>query len=1113
MKNNTKFSHEKTKQQRILRIMKVSFLGIFLSIGFAFAASTYSQETTFTLKSNNSTIKEVFREIEESSEFIFFYLDNSLDLNKKVSIDANNQKVDIILDQIFEGTSNRYHISDRQIIISKEKVTDQPAPQQSTRTITGVVSDTYGPVVGANVVIKGTTIGAVTDIDGNFSLSNVPENATLQVSYIGYKPQEMKVGNQSSINITLVEDSEALDEVVVIGYGVQKKANLTGSVASLNSEALESRSVASVSAALAGQMPGITSIQNSGAPGLQTGKITIRGKNSINAAEPMVIIDGIPSNMNTLNMLDPLSIDNMSVLKDAASSAIYGVQAANGVILVTTKQGKNNQASQVRYSGSVAWASPTTLFDYLGSADYATLYNVAVRNDNPNAPLPYTEEDIQKYRDGSSPQTHPNTDWYKETFKSSAVETFHTLSISGGSASTTYNASLGYTHQDGLVDQNNYERFNVRSNLNSKINKWLTAGLNVFGHRGTRNDGWDDYGALRQFANRISPTIPVYNEDGTYSWSGLQNPVAHRGNSGYKRYVEQEVNAQAHLTVNILPELSVKGLFAVQNRRNDDTGFKRQLIYGNYAEAREREGYNKHYNRNWYTFNLLANYMKTFGKHTVNLLAGMETREYLYRFTEATRTGGGNNELEESLNSLDAANQTNKGGGNEIARMSYFGRVQYDFENKYLFEANFRADASSLFPKDNRWGYFPSFSGGWRITEESFVKDADISWLSNLKLRVGWGKTGNEELDSETIYPAVATYAYGAYIFNQNQYSTTYESRYVNNNLKWATVTNLEAAIEAGFFNNKLSFELSYYNKKTKDMLLTLPVPGLLGMDAPYQNAGSMKNTGFDLSISHNNQINKDFGYAINFNLAYVKNEITDMSGTEGEEPKNEWRWYKEGYPLGSFYGYVADGFFNTEEELAAGPKRTSNGIEQLGDIRYKDLNGDGKITAADDRQVIGKDFPSWTAGLNFTVYYKNFDLYALFQGAFDVEGYYVNEAAYAFFNSGKVMKRHLDYWRPDNLNASYPRLTKDDQINYQKSSFWLQNADYVRLKNISLGYNIPKPLLMKLGIQRLKVYVAGENLLTFTGLDGLDPEAPSTNRGAFYSNVKKFSFGLDITF
>lgn len=985
---------------------------------------------------------------------------------------------------------------------------------QQKKAISGVVFDggMNEPLIGANVIVKGTTNGTVTDLDGKFTLEANP-NDILVISSIGFKTLEIKASEASKGKIILKEDSQALDEVVVVGYGVQKKANLTGSVATVKAEALESRPVSSVSAALAGQMPGVTAIQNSGRPGSQTGTITIRGKNSVNAASPLVIVDGVPGSMNTI---DPSDIESLTVLKDASSAAIYGVQAANGVILITTKKGKKGAGASVNYSGSVGWSTPTMRPKFLGAADYAMLYNEATLNDNPNNPLRFSEEDIELYRNGTDPYGHPDTDWYKETMNKNAMETMHHLSISGGSEKTTYSASIGYTQQNGLIDANDYKRFNARTNIDSQINKWFSAGLNLSGYRGTLMDGWNSVAGMTQFTNRATPVEGVRNEEGTFLYHGKDNPVALLGRDGFRRTMDQQVNGNVYAQINILPNLTAKALFSVRNDERSEEGFKSQVVYGlkNEATTGLREGYEKQTWWNWYTTQVLINYNETWGKHDLGLLGGFEQIEHTYKKLEAERKGGGNNELQESLSTLDASSQTNKESRYEVAHRSYFARAQYGFADKYLFEANVRIDGSSRFASDNRWGAFPAFSAGWRITEEDFMKNADINWLSNLKLRLGWGQTGNEELKDEEVYLTVPSYAYEKYMFGNSLYSTAYESRYANKNLKWATVTSLEGAIEAGFLNNKLGFELAVYKKTTNDMLLYLPVQGVFGMDAPRQNAGQVQNKGFDLNIFHNNVVNKDFRYDINFNVAYVHNELTDLKGTEGKDPGQgrDNFWYLEGNPIGSYYGLVADGYFNTEDDLKNHAKRT--GTEQLGDIKYKDLNNDGKIDLANDRAVIGKEFPSWTAGLGANLYYKDFDLSLFFQGAFDVDAYVNGEAAYAFFNGGKVLERHLDRWTPTNHDASYPRITMADQINYQFSSYWLQDASYVRLKNLTLGYNVPKELLSKINLTRVKVFITGENLFTITGMDSLDPEsAPSNARGALYSNVRKISLGLKVGF
>lgn len=1010
------------------------------------------------------------------------------------------------------STSGAYAFAESKTTVSDSFVKERTATIENLivsqkQKITGTILDQAGePMIGVNVKVKGTSTGTITDLDGMFTLDAAP-GEMLEITYIGYKPITIQATKQS-MKIKMQEDLQNLDEVVVVGYGVQKKANLTGSVSSIKAEALQSRPVSSVSAALAGQMPGVTSIQRSGAPGGQSGSITIRGKNSINAASPLVIVDGVPGSMDTI---DPNDIESLTVLKDASSAAIYGVQAANGVIVISTKQGKKGERPRVSYSGNVSLTSPVTRFKYLGAADYATLYNEATLNENPNAVLKYTEEDIELYRNGTSPYTHPDTDWYAETFKKHGFETMHNISINGGTEKTTYNASIGYTQQNGIIDANKYRRFNARSVINSEITNWLSAGLNLSGYRGTQHDGWNSASSLVQFSNRINPTVPVYNEDGSFHYMGQDNPVATEGQDGHRKSMNQQVNGTIHATINFLPNLSVKGLFSVRNDFRNNEGFKKNFQYGqgtNIKDSGLREGYDNYYTWNWYTTQVLANYNEKWGKHGLAVLAGFEQVDHNYKYTEASRKGGGNNELGSSLNTLDKSSQTNNDGGNGIARRSYFGRAQYDFADRYLFEANVRFDASSRFPKNNRWGAFPALSAAWRITEEDFMKNLDQNWLSNLKLRLGWGRTGNEEINE--MYPAIATYGYESYMFNNGLYSTIYETRYVNPNLKWATVENYEIGIEAGFFENKLSFELAGYKKKTNDMLLKLPVPGILGMGAPAQNAGSVENMGFDLQIGHNNSVGPDFRYDITANLAYVHNKITNMEGTEGPNPDNGKYWYIEGESIGSFYGYKANGFFNTQEELDSYPKRT--GTETLGDIKYVDINGDGKING-DDRTVIGTDFPKWTAGLGANLYYKNFDLSMFFQGAFDVCAYYTGEASYAFFNGGKVMERHLDRWTPDNHDASYPRLTISDQKNFETSSFWLQNTSYVRLKNLTLGYTLPTALTSKAGIERVKVFLTGENLFTIDGLDGIDPESPADTRGGYYSNVRKYSLGLKVTF
>ena len=975
---------------------------------------------------------------------------------------------------------------------------------QQKQTVKGTVKDANGdPIIGATVKVKGSTGGTVTDIDGKFTL-DAPAGAELEVSSIGYLKQIVKA--KGNIAIVLKDDSQTLDELVVVGYGVQKKENLTGAVASMNAEKLATRPVSSLSSALAGEMAGVTAVQTSGAPGGQNASITVRGQNSVNAASPLVIVDGVPGSMNVIN---PAEIESVTVLKDAASAAIYGVQAANGVILITTKKGKTGKTT-VSYNATFSWSSLLSKLDLVDAYGYAYLYNEAYLNDHPGATKPFSDETVEKYRTGKL----PSTDWYKEALTGSGFEHQHNLSLSGGNDKTTYNMYLGYLSQDGVTKDIDYNRINARMNITSQINKYITLGLNASGYRGTKQDAWAGYTQVIQGMSRSHPTDPVYDEDGNFKYVGVDNPVAVQGRdkTGWKKTIDQEVFLIGSAEIKPIKDLSIKGVYSWRNWTQDQLGFKKTWGYGTYNSG-QREGYVRNYNYDYLTGQILVNYNKSFGDHNLGVLAGMETYDVKYRYVTADRKGGGNNNLDSSLNTLDASSQKNKNGGTEMTRLSYFGRLQYNYAGKYLFEANVRRDASSRFPKNSRWGTFPAFSAGWRISEEAFMKNID--WLSNLKLRLGWGKTGNEELKSDDLYPAVPTYAYGSYMFGNSLYSTAYESRLVNDQLKWATVTNYELGIDAGFLNNKLTMELSVYKKKTNDMLLYLPLQGVIGLSAPAQNVGSVENRGFELVLGHNNRIGKDWSYNLSLNMGYNKNEIIDMAGTDGPIDNgyggtDDTQWNIEGYGVSSYYGYVADGLFRTEEELKKGPLRTGN--EKLGDIRYKDLDDDGKITAA-DRKIIGNKMPKWTGGFNFRVGYKNFELSGLLQGAFDAKRYYNGEASYAFFNNASCLNKHWDRWSEENPNGNFPRLSLTSQTNYAFSSFWLQDASYVRMKNLTLAYTLPSEVISRIGLSFAQVYLTGENLFTISGLDkGLDPES-GNSRGWSYSNVRKISCGLKLTF
>ena len=542
-------------------------------------------------------------------------------------------------------------------------------------SVKGTVKDQTGePVIGANVLVKGTTNGVITDVDGNFNVS-ADKNGVLVISFVGYVTQEVPVAEKQMV-IVLKEDTELLDEVVVLGYGANtRKQDLSASVGVVsNTEELAARPVTSTEGMLQGQLAGVTITADGGDP-TSSPNIVIRGQGSQDGDNVLWVVDGVPgAPISSMN-----DIESIVVLKDAASAAIYGVQAANGVILITTKQGKKGEKTRVTYSGNVSWSSPVAKRELVNAYEYAVLYNEATLNENPNATLMFSPEEIEDYRTGAL----PSTDWYEAAIKKSAIETMHNVSISGGTEKTTYNASLGYIYQDGLTADNDYSRFNARMNLNSEINKYIKVGINASGYRGVSNDAWNGFVSVYQGVTREKPTNKVYNEDGSYTYSGVDNPVAIQGDkSGFRRNTQQEINLTGHATIQILPELSIKGVYSVRNYTSNQDGFKKHFTYGSGSNAYDsglREGYDKYYNHNYYTGQVLINFNKSFGKHNISALAGFESYEHIYKYTEATRQGGGSDELPESLNTLDQSSQKNKDGGYEMARLSYFGRIQYDY--------------------------------------------------------------------------------------------------------------------------------------------------------------------------------------------------------------------------------------------------------------------------------------------------------------------------------------------------------------------------------------------------------------------------------------------------
>jgi TonB-linked SusC/RagA family outer membrane protein len=1064
---------------------------------FVFMASANSvlQDTRLTIQQKSTTISKVLDEIEQKTGYSILVRDNDINIQEKVSINQKDVTLHQILAALFRNKDVTYEIKDKTISIFK------PERKQSNltkRQIAGTIIDEHGePVIGANVLEKGTTNGVMTDIDGKFSIT-VSNNATLDISYIGYASQNVSIGNQSQFTISLKEYLQNLDEVVVVGYGIQKKINLTGAVSDVKSEVLQNRTSSSPVNLLTGQVPGMTIIQRSGQPGDDIGTLRVRGIGTLGNAEAMVIIDGVESSFNNVN---PNDIENISVLKDAAASSIYGVRAANGVILITTKKGVVGKPV-ISYNGYIGWQSPTRLPNYLDSYNYAVLYNEAYSNDG--LPVPYSESDIQRFKDGNDPDHYPNSDWLGALLSENGLFHNHHLSVIGGTEGLKYSLAAGYHEKEGLIPNSDYNKFSVRSNIDMKINDRLNIGLYLSAYKdrrtataaGSMSDVF--YHALRE-----TPVTPIQFRNGNYGLFLYEhNSVAEARLGGKDQQYNNNFQGSAFFDYTIIDGLTLKGNASATFNSGYQHKFQKSInFYSADSEdpIRTTRSMVVDFEKKTWETNLQAylNYNKTFGKHDVGALLGYSQIYNQYRLFGASRRDlPGNNNLGE-VNAGDVTTQSTEGTMIEYALRSAFGRINYTYDNRYLFEANLRYDGTSRFPKNNRFGAFPSFSVGWRISEESFYH---ATWMDNLKLRTSWGQLGNQEIGNYAFY--------NTYIFGQN-YSfgnmltpgVTINSKMGNTIITWEKTDQANVGIDASFLAGKLNFSGDFFVKNTKDILLNLPIPNVVGVGAPTQNAGKVRNTGMEMLLNHNNKV-RDFRYNVTFNFSYVHNEITDLK--EGDTPGRS-----VGDPINNIYGYVCEGIFKDQAEIDAHPKQATGDVVP-GDLKYKDLNGDNVVNDK-DRKSIGTFFPKINFGLRLGFEYKDIDFSALLQGAAMVDAIAREQIIYAFYNGGKVVEHYLDRWTPQNPDGKYPRLSmQDTKKNWETSSFWMQDASYLKMRNIQVGYSLPKRLLGDSGISNFRLYFSVDNLLTISGFDNIDPEVPY---GSYYPLTKNYSFGINMSF
>lgn len=998
------------------------------------------------------------------------------------------------------------------------------AAYASATVLKGTVKDNTGePLIGATVAVKGTHNAVSTNIDGEFTI-NGDKGQTLTVTYIGYNPWSKVIGDETTFDIILENSSQMLDETVVVGYAVQKKANLTGAVSAISSKDIENIPVANTSTLLQGRLPGLVLTNNGSQAGNDNPEIRIRGVGTFGNNNPMLLIDGVECSLSQLSEIPAADIENVSVLKDAASAAIYGVRAANGVILITTKKGSKSDKVNVNYQGSYTLQTKGIVPNYVDSYNWALIRNEAMIAQNRAAT--YDDAALQKFRDGSDPDHYADSDWLDAMLRDAGMWQHH-LGVSGGSETTSYNASLTYQNQDGIMKETAVERIGFRLNLESHY-KRFTFGMNAFGSRSRitapgANVGGEG-GLMRYVSWFTRPTVPVMYSNGHYgyidgSWTDaemVKNPLDVMS-FGYRNNHKWFFNGKTYAALDIWDGLKYQINLAYNFDLNatksfSPTGGERYNAEGDVVKVGSTVNSLTDYwwrNATWTIENILT-YNRDFGAHSINVLAGHSVIDSHYYTTTASKQGFPTNNIFE-LNGGTV--NPSAGGSSEGYRLqSFFGRINYAYDSKYLVEFNVRHDGSSRLPRENRYATFPSVSAGWVFTRESFAEG--ITDIMNFgKIRASWGKLGNQEIGN---YPYAATLgASGNYFFDEagNKQAGMVQTSVPNDEIRWETTQSLDFGIDLGFLNNRITTTFDWYKKTTSDILMQLAMPGIFlgSLAAPYQNVGKVRNTGFDWNVNYTDG-HGDWTWNAGFTLSHVKNEIVAMGDLE--ERISGSTINRVGEAIGSYYALKAIGIYRDQAAVDARKDASGNVVKQYGqipqpgDIMYADLDGNGDVTDA-DRDIIGNPFPKFSYSFTLGATWKGFDLTTFWQGVSGLNRYCWETTSDI---RGNLTDRFLDRWTPDNLDASNPRVGAS--INDRYSSFWLEDASYLRLKNLEFGYTFRQPALNVVGISSIRAYFSGGNLLTVTSLKNWDPEKSSGDaRNDVHPSARTYSFGLNVHF
>ncbi len=1117
----------------IFRIMKICFILLFVFSFQLMALNTEAQEAVIELKTNSMTVGQLIEEIEKQTDYLVVYSNHEVDANRKVDVQRKSDKVSAYLDEAFAGTDIGYDFENNYIVLMKK--TNRNAStiaemirfaQQQGKTITGKVVDVNGePIIGTNIIEVGTTNGTVTDVDGNFSLK-VADNATIRVSYIGYVEQEINTAGKMNFNIVLQEEAIALQEVVAVGYGVQRKVNLSGSVAAVDvSKMVESRPITNLSIALAGAAPGVRVTSSNNRPGYDDASILVRGKGTLNNASPLIIIDGVEAPISSVN---PQDVESISVLKDASSAAIYGSRAANGVILITTKQGQKGTL-KLDYNGYMSFESIRKTLDPVSNyADYMEYMNEGYQNSN--LPKLFSQEMIDTWRSGKDPILYPNTDWIDATFKT-GLSTNHVFSASGGSENVRFYSSFGYLNNPGVMENSGQEKYSGRLNIEGDIRPWLSVGANVNGYFSDLDAGTDNIADVFTYASATTPGMVFRHPDGRYGamnnpeddpQSAANNPLR-RLNSIWGGYQRQNLRTRFFGTLRPFKGFSVTGSF---NYDFTDEEMKKKPVFidgWNFlANVITSSGKGRSYvtsnDNKWIRHfgDVVARYENSFlnNRFDLSAMAGTSQEQYLSKNFTTTKY----DLIDMGLDVINAATGEASAGGSatEWAMRSYFGRINLGWENKYLMEFNLRSDASSRFLKDRRWGYFPSFSAAWRIDQENFMQPFTDRWLSSLKIRASYGSLGNNSVGD---YEAQSLFSQSNYCWGDEVAVGMAQTALANALLTWESTYVTNVGIDFGMLKNRLTGSFDVFYKKTKDILIDLPAPLVHGTSSlPKQNAASVTNKGFELALGWRGR-SGNLDYGIDGNLTYNKNKVVKFKGVAYS--LSGVNYIKEGLPINAQYMLRVDRIIQTDEDLAIVSEmltKKSNafaayGVPQKGDLLYKDINGDGLINSNDRTIVSDGDNPKWLYGFSPYVSYKGIDFSALIQGVAGVKVYW----QHAQYNTptvryGYQLNREVvdARWYEGRTDASYPRLLESsDSRNTVASDFYLEDKSYLKIRNIQLGYTLPQYIAKKMFLQRFRIYGSLENFFTFTPYRGWDPEVS----GMAYPSMKQAVFGINLSF